>query len=321
MTTVTKQPKIGFITCADLSRFFPSKTEPLFTHDDQIAADALRKMGIAVEPVVWGTPIAELKQQNFSLFVIRSPWDYADSAENRANFFDWLAALGQTSVPLENPLATVLWNLDKHYLKDLEKKGVAIVPTDILKAGAAFDFTAHVKGHGAFVVKPCVSAGARDTFWIKSVEEAEAFKKTFSDLRLDRDFLLQPFIEEILTDGEWSLTFFGGEFAHAVLKLPKAGGWYVQDELGGTTQTGDAPPGVINLAYKAISALDKAPLYARVDIIPRRSQPLLGELELVEPELFFLQRTKNRTKDQGLPHHRSIELFCKSVKDKLRSMI
>ena len=43
---------------------------------------------------------------------------------------------------------------------------------------------------------------------------------------------MQPFIENIQTEGEYSLFFFNGEYSHAILKTPAAGDFRVQEEHG-----------------------------------------------------------------------------------------
>ena len=112
--------------------------------------------------------------------------------------------------------------------------------------------------------------------------------------------MVQPFIPEIRTLGEWSLVYIDGRYSHCVLKRPAPGGWLVQDELGGSVEWCDPAPAMICVADEAIQAIPKImagrghdprrPLYARVDLLLHKGQPLVGELELIEPELFFLQR-------------------------------
>ncbi len=45
-----------------------------------------------------------------------------------------------------------------------------------------------------------------------------AHDAAFDALVGERDMLVQPFLPEIVSDGEWSLLFFGGEYSHAVRK-------------------------------------------------------------------------------------------------------
>lgn len=306
--------KIGFITCADLSRYFPSADNPLLTHDDQAAADALAARGHDVQPVVWGTPVQQLVGEGLDLLVIRSPWDYMDSRENAAGFLTWLGALERAGLQLQNPLSVVRWNLDKHYLADLAAAGVSTVPTRYLSAGAPVDLHALRDEMGELVLKPCVSAAAKDTFRLTDRAQVQALLEgagaaaPFDLLRRGRDFMVQPFLPEVLEAGEWSLVFFDGAYSHAVLKRPAPGNWLVQDELGGSVVSGDPPQAVRRAATLALDSVKSAPLlYGRVDVIPTAARgPLVSELELIEPELFFLQRTARGPR----PNARALEAFC-----------
>jgi hypothetical protein len=135
--------------------------------------------------------------------------------------------------------------------------------------------------------------------------------------------MVQPFLPEVREQGEWSLVFIDGVYSHAVHKRPAAGNWLVQDELGGSVESAVPPGGVreaaIDTFERIAPALEKrggadhalaAPLlYGRVDVIPTGSGPLVSELELIEPELFFLQRTASGP----LPLQRAIDAFCAGV--------
>ena len=77
-----------------------------------------------------------------------------------------------SSAVLENPLETVKWNLHKSYLLDLDKRGVPIVPTILFEG---FTISGLEDTFGKFktdeiVIKPAVSATAKDTFRITSKE-------------------------------------------------------------------------------------------------------------------------------------------------------
>ena len=307
---------IGFITCQDLGPYFPSSKNPLYTHDDQVAVDFLEEKGISVTPVVWGTPPSDLKQQNFTLLIVRSPWDYMDSEKKRTSFLSWLKECHKESLKVLNPVPLMLWNMDKRYLLDLEKENIEIVKSTLISKDQNLNLDEVFEERGAFVIKPTISAAAKDTFRVLSIEDAKSLSegtnpvdpRPFSEIRKNRDMLIQPYHKEIETEGEWSLIFLNGNYSHSVLKKPKEGGWLVQDERGGSVHCLKAPPIVEKKAKVAFSKirdsfnhsfffqkekkqeLKHMPLYARVDLIPTRLGPLVGELEMVEPELFFLHR-------------------------------
>ena len=81
---------------------------------------------------------------------------------------------------------------------------------------------------------------------------------------------------------------FGGKFSHAILKKAKKGDFRVQDDFGGTVQIIDPSKEIIQLAERTIKKLKPNPIYARVDVINNNdNQPVIMELELIEPELWF----------------------------------
>lgn len=303
---------IGFVTASDLSRYFPSPTDPLLTHDDAVMKRVLVAAGHSVVPVVWGTDPRLLVA--FDVLIVRSPWDYMDSDENRRGLFEWLRAVAGLGIRLENDLRWLLWNSDKIYLSELADLGVPVVPTRFLGVTDAADTAwlgSYFKANGPFVLKPSVSAAARDTFLIEGPDAAQYLSSAngkvegdFSDWRGSRTFMLQPFLPEIKTRGEWSLVYFDGLFSHAVHKRPADGAWLVQDELGGSVLSAEPPAAVFTVAEQGVRALAKVgerlgiglPLYLRIDVIEAESStrgPLIGELEMIEPELFFLTRYAN----------------------------
>ena len=92
---------------------------------------------------------------------LRSPWDYYRRPEE---FLAW-AERAAAATTLLNPLGVVRWNLHKGYLLDLERRGVPVVPTEILPRGAAVDYGALLERHGwgATVCKPAISADSWET--------------------------------------------------------------------------------------------------------------------------------------------------------------
>jgi len=315
--------KLAFVSCDDLSRYFPSKKNALLTHDDQIACDYLQYHSYEVEALPWQVDVESVLQKNFDLLVIRSPWDYMDTEEKRTGFLHWLKTLSENKVRISNPYEILQWNLDKHYLNDCKKLGIATVPSLFLEPEDKLDILSEALAQWKqIVVKPCISAAAKDTFLIRSVSELEEFLSRFEILRKDRAFLIQPFIKEIESEGEWSLVFIDQVYSHAVLKLPKKGNWLVQDELGGSVQCKEAPDEVREFAEHAFQRLieflkEKFPenpyiLYARIDIVPGN---LLGEIELVEPELFFLDRKMQE------PNIGALEKFLKGITSQAKESV
>lgn len=65
--------------------------------------------------------------------VFRSTWDYFERFDE---FEPWLGQVSQQT-RLINDAELIRWNIDKRYLADLERAGVAIVPTHFLARAQA----------------------------------------------------------------------------------------------------------------------------------------------------------------------------------------
>src|SRR5262249_11078002 len=115
----------------------------------------------------------------------------------------------------------------------------------------------------------------------------EAATASVSRALASGDVLVQPFLEEVERDGEYSFSFIDGELSHAAIKRAAAGDFRVQTEYGGSFTRIDAPADLAAQAAGALGALPKTPLYARVDGVARDGRLLLTELELIEPNLFL----------------------------------
>jgi hypothetical protein len=98
-----------------------------------------------------------------------------------------------------------------------------------------------------------------------------------------RTCLVQPYLPGVKGYGERSLVFVDGELTHAVRKAPRFGG---QDESVSAALPISASERA--LALRAVAAAPGALLYARADVAPGPDgAPVLMELELIEPSLFF----------------------------------
>ncbi|MFO0999488.1 MAG: hypothetical protein U0936_04070 [Planctomycetaceae bacterium] len=255
-----------------------------FVSYDYLVRDILQQRGVRVDEVSWRNPQADWDQ--YDLVVIRSPWDYQQSC---SQFLNVLARIDASRANLQNPLKVVRWNVEKTYLRDLQDSGVTIVPTAWLQSPKVADLTNLFQQLNAdqVVVKPFIGAGATDTFWLNS-ESSPELLQSIEALYQGRLALAQPFIESVLSYGEISLTFFGGEYSHTVLKTPRTGDFRVQEEHGGVIQRIDPDPEIIAFARRSLAAVESELLYARVDLVflPNQ-QPAIMELELIEPSLYL----------------------------------
>lgn len=270
--------RIAFVTCERL---------PELHGDDRLVAEALRHRGFDVTAAAWNDPVVDWLQ--FASVVIRAPWDYHLDADRYAT---WLHQCATESVNLWNPAAAVLANIDKRYLVDFEDAGVEIVPIEYVERGhrQSLDTLLKRRKWTRVVVKPAVSASAFGT-WCTSLSAAAADQKRFDGEVMQRSLLVQPFADEVIATGEWSIVFFDGEYSHAVLKKPASGDFRVQEELGGHAEPRDPSPAIVEQARHVLSQAAAPLLYARVDGIERDGEFLLMELEINEPFLYIASST------------------------------
>lgn len=256
----------AFLTTDDLAGYVT---------DDQLAEAPFAEIGWKVEHVPWRRG----EWERYGAVVIRSTWDYH---KHPGEFLAVLEEIARSGIRLANPLELVRWNARKTYLRDLEDRGLPVVPT--LWDPSPDDLLFDELGTDEIVIKPVVSASAFHTYRLRRGDRMEA---AFAD----REVLVQPFLRSIVEEGEYSLFFFGGELSHAVLKSPKEADFRVQEEHGGLIEPIEPPAFLVELGQRIVESLPVPPLYARVDLAALDSGGDSGyalmELELIEPSLYF----------------------------------
>ena len=261
---------------------------------------ALRALGAEVDTPSWDDPAIDWSRYDAS--VIRSTWDYADRIDE---FLGWAERV-DARTRLCNPPAVLRWNTDKHYLRDLARAGVPVVPTRFVEPGEAPDdalasflrggtdalSVGRAGGFDEFVLKPAVGAGSRDAARYRRDETLRARDHLGRLLEAGRSALLQPYLSRVDEVGETALIHFDGRFNHAIRKaaLLRLGGGLVTG-LFAPEEISARQPGADELAVSAAAcaAIVGGPtLYARVDLIrDGEGRPVVLELELAEPSLFF----------------------------------
>lgn len=265
---------IAFVTCS---------TKPEVAPDDQHIYSMLRASGVRVTAAAWDDPGADWSL--YDRVILRSTWNYHLRPDE---FNNWLTRMEKEKISLLNPPKTVRWNIHKKYLLELSEGGVPIPETEWVKRGSAVHLEEIMKGrnwHKA-VIKPAISATAHKTGLVTQAEAADQ-EETFRQLVSDQDVLVQRFVEEVQTEGEWSLLFFNKKFSHAVVKRPRKNDFRVQNDFGGTSFLAVPPEAVRSQAEQILAEIDDPLLYARVDGVVSANRFLLMELELIEPVLFF----------------------------------
>lgn len=240
--------------------------------DGPLLLAALADEGLEAEVHSWD---ADVDWASFDLVVIRCTWDYWD---RHAQYLAWTR-----SVPrLVNSADVVAWNTDKTYLKRLAAAGIPTVPTTWIGAGDSYELPSE-----RFVVKPSVSAGARDTAAYEGGDEA-AHEHIARIHRGGKTVMLQPYLRQVEQDGETAVLVFDGQVSHAARKSAvltvgegeaELGGW----EMGPRTAS-EAEVALAERVVAEVSGWGDELLYARIDLLPG---PVLIELEVTEPTLFL----------------------------------
>lgn len=267
--------KCAFLTMAD-----PGDSPT----DYVVSFAAMADLGWDVDTLAWRD--VKVDWNTYDAVYICTPWDYP---QHKDEFVQLLQNIEDSSAVLVNPLSLVHWTLAKTYLRDLEQRGTEIVPSiwferfDAAQIPGWFD----ALGSDKVVIKPEVGANAQDTHVLHNPIAAETVSRLLETFR-ERAFLVQPFIENILLDGEYSLFYFSGAYSHAIRKIPRAGDFRVQEEYGGEIQSVQACEQLLAAGQHVMSFVDPQPVYARVDFVRGDNDKfLLMELELIEPSLYL----------------------------------
>ncbi|MCD0456391.1 hypothetical protein LPB85_13175 [Chryseobacterium sp. LC2016-27] len=270
--------KIAYITYSGDLKY--SKANNFNENEDLLPY--LKNKGIDVNSEIWDDPTVDWSKYKVAL--LKTPWDYHQKFEK---FKQWLDHLEALNIKLLNSYHLVRWNMDKHYLQDIEQSGFNIIPSVFIpqywkeKIDPVFDQLNTEK----LIIKPCVSGGSRNTMVLEKHKVAHDYEKVI-ELFKEGDFIIQPMMPQI-HDGEWSFIFLDGKYSHTIKKKPKKGDFRVQQIFGGTIEVIFPDQMYIDEAEKIISEFAENTLYARVDGLLVDGHFMLMELELVEPFLYL----------------------------------
>ncbi|WP_029279733.1 ATP-grasp domain-containing protein [Pedobacter borealis] len=276
---------IALVTYLDKGAYDTTTVE---SEDDKLL-NFLQKKGLHIEKVIWNDE--RIKWEDYSLAILKSPWDYFDLIED---FYSWLDQLEAKKVKLLNPIEVVRWNANKQYLQEIEAAGLKITPSFFVqnKESVNLEHFFEKFNTNKLIVKPCVSGGAKNTFKVTADNVNEVNQK-LNLLIQDEDFIIQPFLPEILENGEWSFVFFNGAYSHSLIKQAKPGDFRVQPAHGGSVHPQKPSEELIAKAQQYVTLFAKDCLYARVDGTFVNGEFLLMELELIEPFLFLNTEPQN----------------------------
>jgi glutathione synthase/RimK-type ligase-like ATP-grasp enzyme len=259
-----RPPRIALATSSDL---------PEGAGGEGLLTKALIDRDLWPEWAVWNDPAVDWP--GFDLVVIRSTWDYWRSVDA---FRAWVRQPA-VATRLVNPPNLVLPNLHKGYLTDL---GSLAVPTVVVPAGMTVDLGR--LRWPQVVVKPAVGAGGVAT--VRDAGQADLDALTMAGSP-PVDAVVQPYLADVERRGETSVILIGGEATHAVRKLPADGDFRINEHWGGRAEPIALADDDLAVARAALATLAVVPAYARVDLLYDGGRPLVVELELVEPYLWF----------------------------------
>lgn len=267
--------RVGLVT-AEIARGTDDDETPLL--------DALIWAGVEASVVAWDD--RGVDWASFDLVVVRSTWDYAPRHQE---FLRWLRRVSLRST-LANSADVIEWNIDKRYLRELQQAGIPVVPTTWFEPGDLI----RLPERGELVVKPVVSAGAKDTVrYVMPDHGALARDQVAGLLARKRPVMVQPYVSSIDEHGETALVYVDGAFSHAVRKgailrepLQEITALFAAEELSPTEPTAEERA-VADAVMRDVMAREPV-LYARVDLVRgARGEPLVLEVELFEPSLFL----------------------------------
>ena len=291
--------KYDVVVLTDSRYVKPLKTNTYISNvlrEDELVINALKEKNLSVVKKDWNDSIFDWETTRSILF--RSTWDYFDKFELFKKWFNKT----KNKCLMINSTETIEWNIDKHYLLDLQEHQIPIPNSEFIKRGSSIDLSLLMqkKNWNEIVVKPTISGAAKNTYRLKE-EEIIQFGPTWEKLIYKEDFIVQEFQNNVITEGEVAMIVIGGKFTPAVLKKAKEGDFRVQDDFGGSIAIYNPSEEMVKLAEKCTRILTPIPSYARVDIIWDNLMDLaVSELELIEPELWF---RLNPNAAQKLAHH------------------
>lgn len=270
---------IAFLSTDDLEDYFVW---------DNLLIQPFSQHGVHVDVISWHA--TDIDWSQYDAVIVRSTWDYQEHANA---FIDKLIEITKHDTVLINPLSLMQWNISKRYLQILQTQGITIIPSVFFDSVAISDIYAQFAYFDTqeIIIKPLISANSDNTFRLDHTN-LMAQAGPVSNIFSTTPCVIQPFLDSVINEGEYSLFYFNGEYSHTIRKVPKSGDFRVQEEHGGELITVIPDELQLSAAAKVLAALPEKSLYARVDLIrnPRAQKEdiwQLMEVELIEPSLYF----------------------------------
>lgn len=266
--------KIAFLTCKKMQEL--STQDPALAADEVMLSKELSKLDIKVDLVNWHD---SHNWAEYEFVLIRTTWDYVDRA---SEFIEVLEKISNQT-KLLNPIETIKWNINKKYLIEIQDMGFKTIPTlltgPFTKEEFKKSFDKMNNGAGV-IVKPTIGASSQGIQLVNKASEVNEMN--------EGEWLVQPFQENIKTQGEYSLLFFNKKYSHGIIKVPKSGDFRSQEEFDSKVDAISPSKKMILLGESVLNKISMHSEYARVDFInDEDNNPQIIEIELIEPCLFL----------------------------------
>lgn len=266
---------VALATCLEL---------PEADADTPLLVAALQRAGIEARVLAWDDPRVDWSRAR--LTILRATWNYPLVADR---FAAWVRDTARVT-ELWNPPPLVAWNLHKRYLVELVAHGVEVVPTELVERGSRVSLAEILerRGWSDVILKPAISASSMGTARVLATD-LERGDAHLRGLLARGDALVQRYVSTVEDYGERSLVWVEGEITHAVRKRRRLEG----EEESVSQSAVPMAAAELDLARRAVDVARElggaAPMYARIDLAPdpASGRPLVMELELIEPSLYF----------------------------------
>lgn len=255
---------------------------PIAAMDSSLLTACIAETGFHVDEPVWSDTSVDWGQ--YEAVVIGSTWDYHTRLDE---FLAWVNRVNNMTRVYNLP-KFIEWNSRKTYLNEMATAGMNVIPTLKIRPDSHYtlDRLMRLLPAERLLIKPLVGAGAHG---IRVFDPGD--QDAFAAAKEEGEFLVQPYLSTIETEGEISMIMIDGQYSHSVLKRPKQGDFRVQEEWGGSVDLWQASEAEIEIASIAMAILPERPLYARVDLVWLNDKPAIMEMELIEPDLYLRHAT------------------------------
>jgi len=258
--------------------------------------EALEARGIDVDLKQWDDP--SVNWADAGVCVLRSVHNYA---ADRAKFLEW----AHTVPRLLNNANIIEWNTDKHYLQELNSRGMPVIDTVWLEPERRLSkHQVHTRfpAHGDFVVKPAVSSGSRQAGRYTAndaISRMNAIQHAYGLLKQERAVMVQRYVDSVDVRGETALIYLNGVLSHTVEKQAMLRGEdaspgsvapervFARDATIEELRVGERARAAIHGYIKDRMGRDAQLLFCRIDIVEGEDgAPTVMEVSLTDASLY-----------------------------------